>query len=37
MMQGRGVYVWANGTSYTGEFVDAHREGHGTFTFKDGE
>ncbi|MFH1139975.1 MAG: hypothetical protein V1816_28170 [Pseudomonadota bacterium] len=34
MMQGRGVYTWAGGDYYEGEYRDNKREGYGKMVFK---
>lgn len=33
-IHGNGVYTWANGTTYNGEWYRGHRNGIGTFVFK---
>ena len=33
---GYGVYIWANGDRYTGEFRNDKKEGHGTYKWKNG-
>ena len=35
-MNGYGVYTWADGMIYEGEFKDDKKNGHGIFTWADG-
>jgi len=35
-MQGHGVYTWANGAKYDGEYKDNKKNGHGLHTWPDG-
>ena len=37
MKNGKGTYTWANGNSYTGDFVNDERTGQGTFTWANGD
>lgn len=34
--QGHGVYTWANGAKYDGEYKDNKKNGHGLHTWPDG-
>lgn len=36
MQQGHGVYTWANGAKYDGEYKDNKKNGHGLHTWPDG-
>ena len=36
-MHGEGVFHYANGNRYEGEFVDGKRKGKGTFYFANGD
>ena len=36
MLHGRGVYSWASGARYEGEWGNGWRHGHGTMTHADG-
>lgn len=36
-MHGKGIYTWANGSKYDGEFKDNERHGLGKFTFVKGD
>ena len=35
-MHGSGVFTWADGRRYEGEYVDDKKEGHGVFKWPDG-
>ena len=35
-MHGRGIFTWADGRRYDGEYVDDKKEGHGVFIWPDG-
>ena len=35
-MTGKGVFCWANGNSYAGDYVDDKRTGKGVFRWADG-
>jgi len=37
MKMGTGRYVWANGDTFEGSFMNDAREGKGTYRWKDGE
>ena len=34
-MDGTGVFTWADGRKYEGEYVEDKKEGHGIFTWPD--
>ena len=36
LKHGYGIYTWANGAKYEGEWKDAKLHGFGTYTFSDG-
>ena len=36
LKQGHGVYTWANGAKYDGEYKDNKKNGHGLHTWPDG-
>jgi hypothetical protein len=36
-MNGKGVYLWANGNVYTGDFKDDKSDGHGVYHSIDGD
>jgi len=36
-MSGSGVYSWADGRRYEGEYVDDKKEGYGVFSWADGK
>jgi hypothetical protein len=35
-MHGQGVYKWADGRKYEGEYVDDKKEGYGIYIYPDG-
>ena len=35
-MHGRGIFTWADGRKYEGEYYDDKKAGHGVFTWPDG-
>ena len=35
-VNGHGVYTWADGRRYEGEYKDGNKNGHGVFTWADG-
>ena len=35
-MHGTGVFTWADGRKYEGEYFDDKKEGHGVFFWPDG-
>jgi Uncharacterized protein conserved in bacteria len=35
-MHGKGVYVWADGRKYEGEYVNDKKDGYGIYTWADG-
>lgn len=35
-MDGQGVFLWADGRKYTGQYLDDKKHGEGTFEWPDG-
>lgn len=35
-MHGQGVYMWADGRKYEGEYVNDKKHGYGIYTYPDG-
>jgi hypothetical protein len=35
-MHGQGVFTWADGRKYEGEYIDDKKQGHGVFKWPDG-
>jgi len=35
-MHGYGVFTWADGRKYEGEYIDDKKQGHGIFKWPDG-
>ena len=35
-MHGRGLFTWADGRTYDGEYYDDKKQGYGVFTWPDG-
>jgi len=36
MMNGKGIFTWADGRKYDGQYVKDKKEGYGTIYFNDG-
>ena len=36
MVHGKGIFTWADGRKYTGEYIDDKKKGYGEFVWPDG-